>query len=65
METRLSRLAGQGLSARKTAAALVEEGYPAISHMRVARTLRREAELPPKEESNWRRDGREVRLEHT
>ena len=65
VETRISRLAGQGLSARKISAALLEEGYPAMSHMRVTRTLRREAELPPKEESNWRRDDREVRHEHT
>ena len=52
VETRISQLAGQGLSTRKIAATLVEESYPAISHMGVARIMRREAELPPKEESN-------------
>ena len=54
VESRIAELAGQGLSTRKIAAALEREGYPAVSHMRVARTLRREARLPPKgkEESN-------------
>ena len=47
VETRISELAGQGLSTRKIAAALEAEGYPGISHMSVARTLRREAQLPP------------------
>ena len=54
VESRIAELAGQGLSTRKIAAALETEGYPGVSHMRVARTLRREARLPPKgkEESN-------------
>ena len=54
VESRIAELAGQGLSTRRIAAALVEEGYPALSHMKVARTLRRKAKLPPKEkeESN-------------
>ena len=49
VEARIAELAGRGLSTRKIAAALVEEGYSAISHMKVARTLRRKAQLPPKE----------------
>ena len=54
VEDRIAELAGRGLSTRRIAAALAEEGYPAISHMKVARTLRRKAQLPPKEkeESN-------------
>ena len=52
VESRIAELAGRGLSTRRIAAALVEEGYPAISHMKVARTLRRKAQLPPKEKSN-------------
>ena len=54
VESRIAELAGLGLSTRRIAAALVEEGYPATSHMKVARTLRRKAQLPPKEkeESN-------------
>ncbi len=47
MTTRIAELAGQGLSTRRIAATLECEGYPAVSHMRVARTLRREAQLPP------------------
>ena len=52
VESRIAELAGRGLSTRRIAAALVEEGYPAVSHMKVARTLRRKAQLPPKEKSN-------------
>ena len=52
VESRIAELAGRGLSTRRIAAALVEEGYPATSHMKVARTLRRKAQLPPKEKSN-------------
>ena len=52
VESRIAELAGLGLSTRKIAAALVEEGYPAISHMKVARTLRRKAQLPPAE-ARW------------
>ena len=52
VESRIAELAGQGLSTRKIAAALADEGYPAVSHMKVARTLRRKAQLPPKEKSN-------------
>ena len=54
VEVRIAELAGWGLSTRRIAAALADEGYPATSHMKVARTLRRKAQLPPKEkeESN-------------
>ena len=47
IEVRISELAGQGISTRKIAAALESEGYQAFSHLGVARTLRREAQLPP------------------
>ena len=46
IEARIAELAGQGLSTRKIAAALEAEGYPVISHLRVSRTLQREAQLP-------------------
>ena len=47
IEVRISELAGQGISTRKIAAALESEGHQAFSHLRVARTLRRETQLPP------------------
>ena len=47
VEDRIARLAGLGLGSRRIAAALEAEGYPRLSHMTVARILRREARLPP------------------
>ena len=47
VEVCVAKLAGRGLSTRKIAAPLESEGYSPMSRMRVARILRREAQLRP------------------
>ena len=51
VEDRIAQLAGLGLGSRRIAAALEAEGYLRLSHMTVARILRREARLPPEPET--------------